>query len=162
MLVADEDAMRLIPAHAGKTRLELNAHGEPPAHPRSRGENGYIYVYPWSSDGSSPLTRGKHVPLIKLAPDRGLIPAHAGKTRRNARSGHAHPAHPRSRGENGLWCSSFGLFPGSSPLTRGKLGLSVSFVSLCRLIPAHAGKTVLHVMPPWSWRAHPRSRGENQ
>mgnify|MGYP000405364505 CR=1 FL=1 len=50
---------------------------------------------------------------------------------------------------------------GSSPLTRGKRATEVAQSALCRLIPAHAGKT-------WSltarsaWRtAHPRSRGEN-
>ena len=50
---------------------------------------------------------------------------------------------------------------GSSPLTRGKR-LTESLLPLVhRLIPAHAGKTVLgmdYISQPW---AHPRSRGEN-
>ena len=50
---------------------------------------------------------------------------------------------------------------GSSPLTRGKHVHLSNFLTVCGLIPAHAGKT-----PPRSagltgaW-AHPRSRGEN-
>ena len=50
------------------------------AHPRSRGENhegteivGFIV-------GSSPLTRGKPRAVLRLGPERRLIPAHAGKT----------------------------------------------------------------------------------
>ena len=51
---------RLIPAHAGKTFRSLFATFPLVAHPRSRGENAR-YVSPQaSSDGSSPLTRGKH------------------------------------------------------------------------------------------------------
>ena len=51
---------------------------------------------------------------------------------------------------------------GSSPLTRGKLGLSRAELGGLRLISAHAGKTGTS----WSFcrprPAHPRSRGENQ
>ena len=50
---------------------------------------------------------------------------------------------------------------GSSPLTRGKLGLSRAELGGLRLIPARAGKTGTS----WSFcrprPAHPRSRGEN-
>ena len=51
--------VRLIPAHAGKTRGTLRTLCERRAHPRSRGEN---MVMVWMSTfrlGSSPLTRGK-------------------------------------------------------------------------------------------------------
>ena len=50
---------------------------------------------------------------------------------------------------------------GSSPLTRGKRDASQRGDQLCRLIPAHAGKTCCggcECVDPW---AHPRSRGEN-
>ena len=51
---------------------------------------------------------------------------------------------------------------GSSPLTRGKLeGLEMA-VSLIRLIPAHAGKTVQPATSEQIDAAHPRSRGENR
>ena len=70
------------------------------AHPRSRGENtvgGSPIKARW---GSSPLTRGKLVPVLDEDAVAGLIPAHAGKTARPGRRGVAVGAHPRSRGEN--------------------------------------------------------------
>ena len=50
---------------------------------------------------------------------------------------------------------------GSSPLTRGKLGLLRGGLLGGRLIPAHAGKTWLQGESGGPGRAHPRSRGEN-
>ena len=71
-------------------------------------------------NGSSPLTRGKLTHARLAWRERGLIPAHAGKTsepdlpRTHAR------AHPRSRGENSLLTPMLSDKYGSSPLTRGK------------------------------------------
>ena len=71
-------------------------------------------------------------------------------------------AHPRSRGENTATTARSPAWPGSSPLTRGKLE-DMCGVSLSRgLIPAHAGKTPTGARGPASCRAHPRSRGENR
>ena len=70
----------LIPAHAGKTRLDSALDGGSQAHPRSRGENGVL--------PSSVRLWG------------GLIPAHAGKTGRPIGCTGRQWAHPRSRGEN--------------------------------------------------------------
>ena len=93
---------RLIPAHAGKTRDRRRPCHRRRAHPRSRGENPILQFGCTSCEGSSPLTRGKRGQVVASAHMCGLIPAHAGKTRwctpRQART----PAHPRSRGENGL------------------------------------------------------------
>ena len=73
-------ALRLIPAHAGKTGKAAAAYFHTAAHPRSRGENrlggGGVRFQP----GSSPLTRGKLVGTCHVGPSTGLIPAHAGKT----------------------------------------------------------------------------------
>ena len=53
------------------------------------------------------------------------------------------------------------MYPGSSPLTRGKLrGRELKFVPE-RLIPAHAGKTSGARSGLIKAKAHPRSRGEN-
>ena len=51
---------------------------------------------------------------------------------------------------------------GSSPLTRGALLWSSRDLPRCRLIPAHAGSTVLKRRGPLSSWAHPRSRGEHR
>ena len=76
----DRLAAGLIPAHAGKTVRARSAARTAGAHPRSRGENKLIngVTHRWA--GSSPLTRGKQREEMGRAPDRGLIPAHAGKT----------------------------------------------------------------------------------
>ena len=50
---------------------------------------------------------------------------------------------------------------GSSPLTRGKHDLRDRLSPEDRLIPAHAGKTLLRKRMGGAAAAHPRSRGEN-
>ena len=95
----------LIPAHAGKTSSISPTSWPPWAHPRSRGENGCVRArrrrsraHPRSRGenggdgregrhvlGSSPLTRGKPVHATPPCRDLRLIPAHAGKTRRESR-----------------------------------------------------------------------------
>ena len=75
-----EDA-GLIPAHAGKTAQQAHKSCAPRAHPRSRGENAGSFVFCPKKCGSSPLTRGKLPVIQRDQAARGLIPAHAGKTR---------------------------------------------------------------------------------
>ena len=91
------------------------------AHPRSRGETLTERELVVPTLGSSPLTRGKLLDLAGRARDRGLIPAHAGKTRHVA--------------------SAIRRIEGSSPLTRGKRVPRGARQGPLRLIPAHAGKT---------------------
>ena len=132
---------RLIPAHAGKTRSTATATACRTAHPRSRGENALGITTCRPAPGSSPLTRGK--PPMPTGPLRRsrLIPAHAGKTWAGSRTCSRAPAHPRSRGENEEVAQVVWLEVGSSPLTRGKPATTQARAKLCRLIPAHAGKT---------------------
>ena len=90
----------LIPAHAGKTgSADLRIIGQQ-AHPRSRGENVAALSSRRRATGSSPLTRGKRHRPRRVRGLRGLIPAHAGKTRSTAITVRMMGAHPRSRGEN--------------------------------------------------------------
>ena len=133
--------MRLIPAHAGKTRPRPSQTAAYTAHPRSRGENTLRVTSEWEN--------------------RGLIPAHAGKTLDHRWNVHEERAHPRSRGEN-LKCGCFAVAVlGSSPLTRGKRRRPRRRDRRHGLIPAHAGKTAWTCARSASFRAHPRSRGEN-
>ena len=152
---------RLIPAHAGKTTMARAIDAEPPAHPRSRGENRVIWVDSVPTAGSSPLTRGKLACGLAGRGRGRLIPAHAGKTGASQRSRRQWRAHPRSRGENGEIGGGLCAHQGSSPLTRGKLGDLHPGRSQRRLIPAHAGKTRAVSRRSRSSAAHPRSRGEN-
>ena len=57
------------------------------------------------TEGSSPLTRGKHTARVDRIDDEGLIPAHAGKTTTMNPKYTLAGAHPRSRGENFLTCA---------------------------------------------------------
>ena len=133
--------IRLIPAHAGKTRRRRARSLRRPAHPRSRGENRGRSSPSFSCTGSSPLTRGKPDPVPRRLKGRRLIPAHAGKTNSRSPTRSVRVAHPRSRGENRIKYIISRDGTGSSPLTRGKLGCAAGRVSGLRLIPAHAGKT---------------------
>ena len=153
--------MWLIPAHAGKTRLEPSRERTLRAHPRSRGENLNPYDPETWKTGSSPLTRGKQQQQCHEHPGNGLIPAHAGKTMSLSASPTTPRAHPRSRGENRASSSASSRMVGSSPLTRGKRTRGIAPGSSPGLIPAHAGKTRARTALPGRWAAHPRSRGEN-
>ena len=134
-------SVRLIPAHAGKTRSCTRRTRGRWAHPRSRGENTPASHPPAQVTGSSPLTRGKQVTVPAMTSMAGLIPAHAGKTTRSPAPSISPSAHPRSRGENRLDVGQRPVDAGSSPLTRGKPESSQSCTPPTRLIPAHAGKT---------------------
>ena len=133
---------RLIPARAGKTHPVPSCGLMGAAHPRSRGEKSLEIVIAFVAPGSSPLARGKLAGARVVRLNRGLIPAHAGKTTDLAGVAESVGAHPRSRGENQAAADARG--PDAW------------------LIPAHAGKTGA-VAPARQGRgAHPRSRGENQ
>ena len=131
----------LIPAHAGKTRAGTTAGRCSGAHPRSRGENIGHPPDAHEAAGSSPLTRGKLWVAGAGEPSEGLIPAHAGKTVGRGRGRAERGAHPRSRGENCFIARVSRAFSGSSPLTRGKQGITSQLAANNGLIPAHAGKT---------------------
>ena len=151
----------LIPAHAGKTSTPCGTSSRRWAHPRSRGENIQRQLPVELIQGSSPLTRGKHLIEAEAQQRFGLIPAHAGKTREAGTSRMPSRAHPRSRGENLQDIFDLVSAAGSSPLTRGKPPAGHADPSRTGLIPAHAGKTRASWARSCPRRAHPRSRGEN-
>ena len=136
--------------------------GRPGAHPRSRGENNRRPCTDIPDQGSSPLTRGKHTRRRRRRVRVGLIPAHAGKTLITRTTRVIARAHPRSRGENSSPLRERPRGRGSSPLTRGKPDGILTGVSMCGLIPAHAGKTMGGLSTRCGIGAHPRSRGENR
>ena len=154
-------SLRLIPAHAGKTRRSRSARPARPAHPRSRGENGPHTNTKGRPGGSSPLTRGKRQDRRAGQNWSWLIPAHAGKTRLRELQSARNTAHPRSRGENWFAGQSSASQAGSSPLTRGKQSGPARRCCRRGIIPAHAGKTISVTSRPPDRGDHPRSRGEN-
>ena len=156
------DLMRgIIPAHAGKTPSLPSRTSPTRDHPRSRGENDEFARVDPRAVGSSPLTRGKRSWLRPGIASGGIIPAHAGKTVLATPRYRFRRDHPRSRGENCDVLSLQAYYPGSSPLTRGKLYFNSALRATRGIIPAHAGKTytcIDYLLCNWD---HPRSRGEN-
>ena len=151
----------LIPAHAGST-FRISSGSRPVrAHPRSRGEHRCEGHQDPDSKGSSPLTRGAPPGRPEISHGGGLIPAHAGSTRRSSRFSRATTAHPRSRGEHDEVDTLIYDEAGSSPLTRGAPELGGRGRGWGGLIPAHAGSTRLRRCGLRRQRAHPRSRGEH-
>ena len=74
----------------------------------------------------------------------GLIPAYAGKTAKADPAAGWPWAHPRVCGENEAIKASDATDKGSSPRMRGKLKERPRVYFLAGLIPAYAGKTLLH------------------
>ena len=111
--------------------------------------------------GSSPRVRGK-LTCGYCSQDRcGLIPACAGKTRRDRVQSERMQAHPRVCGENRPQCLPSPHDSGSSPRVRGKRDVIKEAVRTAGLIPACAGKTLPSLNGELMARAHPRVCGEN-
>ena len=151
---------RLIPAHAGSTKLPMNSRNTRRAHPRSRGEHIRCGGTKNLTEGSSPLTRGARTILSPRGMVCGLIPAHAGSTEHNGRKNAWPTAHPRSRGEHAVGMQEKHLERGSSPLTRGALVHASATGYAVGLIPAHAGSTTVATVPRHADRgSSPLTRG---
>ena len=151
----------LIPAHAGKTEMDLIDHLGLWAHPRACGENTYKARDSFIAPGSSPRMRGKRRFSKAYTKSPRLIPAHAGKTNTCTLPAAIGRAHPRACGENARDVRDFAAGWGSSPRMRGKLGALEAVPPKLRLIPAHAGKTSCFVARDRWLGAHPRACGEN-
>ncbi len=138
---ADVVQGRIIPAHAGSTRVRYIGVMVDADHPRSRGEHAHMVTMPVARDGSSPLTRGAQASGWGIIPVTGIIPAHAGSTRPALTSPSPAGDHPRSRGEHATTAMNARPALGSSPLTRGAHSQWGGNRLYVRIIPAHAGST---------------------
>ncbi len=152
---------RLIPACAGSTyrsSLTLTGWG---AHPRMRGEHGFMAVIVSFAPGSSPHARGARLRAPVRWPGPGLIPACAGSTQSWSPMLWSPPAHPRMRGEHSSLRRSAASSSGSSPHARGAPRDMSNSAPVSRLIPACAGSTSWASRTRMWWAAHPRMRGEH-
>ena len=73
---------RIIPAHAGQTKMWAEIEPAKPDHPRACGANGFSSISRGQSTGSSPRMRGKRSWIGIHVPHFRIIPAHAGQTER--------------------------------------------------------------------------------
>ena len=131
----------IIPACAGSTCLAKSMHVCAGDHPRMRGEHLKMYRTTSAFSGSSPHARGapqlvEHRPVV-----RGIIPACAGSTSCQSRSGWPCWDHPRMRGEHRFSLVITRRSAGSSPHARGALGFHQKRLRAHGIIPACAGST---------------------
>ena len=181
-LLADEDAVGIIPAYAGSTDLglldgrshrgssphtrgarhhEVQFHGNPQDHPRIRGEHYKPSRQGFSPPGSSPHTRGALGCAHATPLPRWIIPAYAGSTSCCRVIGAPGADHPRIRGEHLIVGDEDTDAVGSSPHTRGALDVPERVPVPHRIIPAYAGSTrPRSVVTDVAWD-HPRIRGEH-
>ena len=112
---------RIIPAHAGQTRLSVVTRIVWADHPRACGANTPAQTVKSSPYGSSPRMRGKLIGVRLQRFDERIIPAHAGQTHVRSCPNSRGPDHPRACGANRV------------TVTGGDTD--------SRIIPAHAGQT---------------------
>ena len=140
-LLADEDAVGIIPAYAGST---VNLRGVSFTwwdHPRIRGEHAGARAYTPSHPGSSPHTRGAQSSSSPRVRCTGIIPAYAGSTGCSGLGSGLRPDHPRIRGEHEDAKAKLGNMLGSSPHTRGARRDPTAHLRRSGIIPAYAGST---------------------
>ena len=110
--------------------------------------------------GSSPLTRGPHMPIEQLETLVRFIPAYAGNSPYIKLNAFSVAVHPRLRGELDVITSVRNFVNGSSPLTRGTPPIEVYDRALPRFIPAYAGNSLRLLVVILMIPVHPRLRGE--
>ena len=131
----------IIPALAGNTCGLGPGRGQGADHPRSRGEYATQVAYIIAPLGSSPLSRGILLTLLRMVLIFGIIPALAGNTYEPSSRGMDAKDHPRSRGEYQVSEFEDRYSSGSSPLSRGIHPAGPSPSPCRRIIPALAGNT---------------------
>ena len=152
---------RIIPAHAGQTWAGSPAPGTTPDHPRTCGANSPLRYPVFVSIGSSPHMRGKLAPSRDWLEAGRIIPAHAGQTYTSVAAQQSRSDHPRTCGANSLLRVGPCHAVGSSPHMRGKLKYEILAPDTERIIPAHAGQTVLTMVICAAVSDHPRTCGAN-
>ena len=133
--------MRIIPADAGSTPVELLPIGPPEDHPRGCGEHSVMSSPFRQVRGSSPRMRGARPRFCPKARCPRIIPADAGSTPWYLPSAGLYTDHPRGCGEHRSIETDSSRHRGSSPRMRGALPFELSQGRDARIIPADAGST---------------------
>ena len=152
----------IIPAYAGSTFALSNTSRRDQDHPRIRGEHHVKHPLQIQHQGSSPHTRGAPPSYRWSSLNVRIIPAYAGSTLWWSYSRPTRTDHPRIRGEHRFVRPRPGSRAGSSPHTRGALGLRVPSVRVNGIIPAYAGSTYGPTRSGRRPSDHPRIRGEHR
>ena len=151
---------RIIPAHAGNSSDATQRASRVPDHPRACGELSSRVMELVGSAGSSPRMRGTPRPTLRRALALRIIPAHAGNSKHFQPRIRIKADHPRACGELGWPAPLPDTTAGSSPRMRGtRLKWCRSSWSK-RIIPAHAGNSIILPLLIWEHTDHPRACGE--
>ena len=154
-------AVRITPAHAGKTFSNLFAFSLYADHPRACGENNSGKRARACGKGSPPRMRGKRKHGMRSAASGRITPAGAGKTQQRLTQRHNQRDHPRRCGENSLLMQGSCDDAGSPPQVRGKRNICTLREDHNGITPAGAGKTFVMRFSRAETRDHPRRCGEN-
>ena len=155
-----EDDEGIIPAGAGRRRVQYHQTPGPRDHPRGCGEKLASIFLRFGSVGSSPRVRGEGRGEVCMEAPGGIIPAGAGRRERRSRSRCATRDHPRGCGEKMISSLRVVRPSGSSPRVRGE-GLLCAFGEALRgIIPAGAGRRPLLTSDSRLPFNHPRGCGE--
>ena len=111
--------VRIIPAHAGNTPLELAPPANDADHPRACGEHCQTPLVQSSQAGSSPRMRGTRFLYQPQLPLFRIIPAHAGNTSMFVMEYSLVTDHPRACGEHRGSIALLKFDTGSCPRMRG-------------------------------------------
>ena len=136
-----EEYRRIIPAHAGQTEVTIRHVWPKSDHPRACGANVTGEV--------GGMRHGR------------IIPAHAGQTLTTDCNYPYNTDHPRACGANPIDGGEMLDASGSSPRMRGKLFRVLIRIDNRRIIPAHAGQTIVPRYPQTTFPDHPRACGAN-
>ena len=149
------------PRMRGKPCRRLSGRCKRADHPRACGENVYPPSQTSSTIGSPPRMRGKPLKVAVVPAPGRITPAHAGKTYHVGQFQTGRTDHPRACGENWMPPEKVCSSDGSPPRMRGKQPPPASRQEICRITPAHAGKTALFRGIRQRSADHPRACGEN-
>ena len=159
VLLAQFQCVGIIPAHAGLTSFLSFASSRAWDHPRACGAHRSSQARRVAAAGSSPRMRGSLADAVLRVDELGIIPAHAGLTKRTWKDWLDGRDHPRACGAHAGVRAVHRVVWGSSPRMRGSLLLIPPYREEHGIIPAHAGLTkVLHSFRPELWD-HPRACG---
>ena len=148
-----------IPARTGETDPPATSWPQDGAYPRSHGGDRSYGSVRGSSNGLSPLARGRR--RLRPWPESagGPIPARTGETNSTPSISFTHGAYPRSHGGDTPRSPDVVYSLGLSPLARGRPDVTGTGWTLIRPIPARTGETspAPHARRPAG--AYPRSHG---
>ena len=159
--VTDIDfSIRITPACAGSTNVQVPHKLSDKDHPRLRGEYTFVNSFNPQLTGSPPLARGVRTTINLCSIERRITPACAGSTCRTHEGLEAVEDHPRLRGEYYYHSHTESLLEGSPPLARGVRVEHMRDLRQLRITPACAGSTDFKTLGAKKYWDHPRLRGE--